>query len=73
MISPITAIYENGVFRPLENVCLPNHREIKLIIVEKETNLIATQKQAISEIAGIGSSGLSDVSRNHDKYLYRKE
>ncbi|MDI6794679.1 MAG: antitoxin family protein, partial [bacterium] len=65
--------YENGVFSSLGKVYLPDHQEIELIIVEKESNLVAAQKQAIAEIAGIGSSGLTDVARNHDKYLYRKD
>jgi predicted DNA-binding antitoxin AbrB/MazE fold protein len=64
---------KNGVFRPLENIHLSDHQEIKLIIVEKESDLVAAQKQVIAEIAGIGSSSLSNVARNHDKYLYRKD
>jgi hypothetical protein len=39
----------------------------------KKSNLVAAQKQAIMEIFGMGSSNVTNVTHNHDKYLYRKD
>ena len=75
MTKTITAIYENGIFKPLDKIKLPNHKKIQLMVfpTKKEIpQLIKSQKQALKKYCGIGKSGLSDVSRNHDKYLYGK-
>lgn len=70
----ITAIYENGVFKPLQDIDLPDRQRVKLeIISEDETSLIESQKKALLEIAGMGNSGLTDVARKHNKYLYQKD
>jgi len=67
----ISAIYEDGIFKPLEDIHLPDHQRVKLeIISEEEVSLVESQKKALLEVAGIGSSGLDDVARKHDKYLY---
>ncbi len=34
--------------------------------------LVAKQKRALLALAGIGASGFSDVSEEHDKYLHEK-
>ena len=34
--------------------------------------LVAKQKRALLALAGIGASGFSDVSQEHDKYLHEK-
>jgi predicted DNA-binding antitoxin AbrB/MazE fold protein len=33
-MSTVTAIYENGVFRPLEKVTLPEHTEVEISVTE---------------------------------------
>lgn len=72
----IEAIYEHGVFKPVKKLKLPGHERFKLVISpiredEKATKkLIEKQKKALLEIAGTSGSGLRDVSKNHDKYLY---
>lgn len=33
----ITAVYENGVFKPLEKVNLKEHEKIKIILVNEES------------------------------------
>jgi hypothetical protein len=43
------------------------------IIPEDEVTLLKSQKKALVELAGIGSSGLTDVAREHDRYIYQKE
>ena len=74
MSSLITAIYEDGIFKPLQGINLQDHQRVKLkIIPEADTSLVESQKKALLEIAGIGNSGLMDVAREHDKYLYGKD
>ena len=79
MAKTIEAVYENGVFKPVKKVKFPEHERFKLIISPaKDTGedaaaikkLVERQKDALFSIAGIASSGLEDVSENHDKYLY---
>jgi predicted DNA-binding antitoxin AbrB/MazE fold protein len=63
----ITAIYEGGIFKPLQDINLRDHQRVKLqIIPEAETSLVESQKKALLEIAGIGNSGLTDVARKHN-------
>ena len=70
----ITAIYEDGIFKPFQDINLRNHQRVKLeIIPEPETSLVQSQKKALLEIAGMGNSGLKDVARKHNEYLYRKD
>ena len=74
MSKSISAIYEDGMFKPLQHINLREHQRVKLeIIPELETSLVESQKRALLEIAGIGNSGLTDVARNHNKYLYQKD
>ena len=70
----ITAIYEDGMFKPLQHINLREHQRVRLeIIPEPETSLVESQKRALLEIAGMGNSGLTDVARKHNKYLYQKD
>ena len=34
--------------------------------------LVSEQKRALLSVAGIGASGFSDISAQHDTYLYEK-
>jgi len=70
----INAIYENGIFKPLEDVELHDRQRVKLeVITEDETALVDSQKKALLNLVGIGNSGLNDIARKHDEYLYQKE
>lgn len=70
----ISAIYEGGIFKPLQDIDLHDHQRVKLqIIPEADTSLVESQKKALSKIAGIGNSGLTDVARKHNKYLYQRD
>jgi predicted DNA-binding antitoxin AbrB/MazE fold protein len=73
MTKTIIAIYEGGIFKPLEETHLPDHQRVKLKISEDEGVLLQSQKTALLEVAGIGASGQNDVARSHDKYLYLKD
>ncbi len=67
MSRPIAAIYENGVFRPLEPLDLPERSEVAL-------QIIAEHKDAFLELIGAFSSeqplidGIA-VSEDPDLYL----
>lgn len=76
MTTSIPAIYEDGVFKPMEGVNLPNHKKIEIVILPFSADyskLLKKQKHAIREIVGFGRSNISDISAKHDKYLYQKE
>lgn len=72
----VDAVYEDGVFKPLNKIDLAEHEKFRLTIsyIEElkhtDQEFVKRQKKALMNIAGIGDSGLGDVSENHDKYLY---
>ena len=71
MSEAIPAVYEDGKFKPLQKVDLPEHKHVHLILVpEEEVALLKSQKKELSEIIGIGSGDRTDVARRHDRYLY---
>ena len=39
-------------------------------VYEDEVKILQSQKKAFSKIIGKGNSGLTDVARKHDRYLY---
>ena len=66
----IDAVYEKGVFKPLEKVDLPEHKRIKIILSE-ETGKVAGKKSSLEGIIDIATDCTeTDLSVNHDKYLY---
>ena len=82
MSQTVTAIYEDGVFKPLQKVNIKPHQEIELTISTKEEKdlakedlqkLVESQKRALAKFIGKGRSAEGDLSENHDKYLYPKE
>jgi len=71
MIETIAAVYEDGVFKPLQKIALPEHKRMHLLVIpEEDGKLLQLQKKELSSIIGIGMSGSSDVSRRHDQYIY---
>ena len=71
MTEAIPAVYENGIFKPLQKVDLPEHKHVHLVVMpEDEAELLNSQKKAMSRIIGAGSSGLTDVAGKHDHHLY---
>lgn len=78
MSERIKAIFENGVFRPVEPVRLP---EGARVIVETEDDVRSAHtidpkvvREVLEEIDRLPIEGIddgaTDVARNHDKYLY---
>jgi len=37
---------------------------------EEDARLLKSQRKELSSIIGIGKSGISDISRRHDQYIY---
>lgn len=85
MAKSIKALYENGVFKPLTKVRFKNRQKVRLTIVEGEKRPKPSAKSAGSRraptrvevashpayrIVALFKSGVHDLSRNHDKYLY---
>lgn len=71
MTKTIAAVYEDGIFKPLQKTDLPEHKHVRLVIIpEEDARLLELQKKELSGIIGIGKSGISDISRRHDQYVY---
>ena len=70
MTKVINAIFEDGVFKPLEKVDIKEHEKIKIIITAE----IETTPREECSIAGIIDIAQdcpdTDLSIHHDKYLY---
>ena len=71
MTKTIIAVYEGGIFKPLQKIDLPEHKHVHLVVIpEKDARLLELQKKELSRLIGIGKSGINDVSRRHDRYIY---
>ena len=71
----IEAVYEDGVFKPVRRVALPDRSRVRLTLAPlppsaAEKALVERQRKALLDIAGIGSSGQTDISENPHKALY---
>lgn len=71
----IEAVYENGVFKPVRKVSLPDHSRVRLTLAPlpfsaAEKTLVERQRKALLAVAGIGSSGQTGISENPHKALY---
>ena len=85
MARAFNAMYENGVFKPLEKVRLKNKQRVKLTLIEKPSKRVAkstAKRRQVPSRADVGShpaqrivglfkSGTHDLAKNHDGYLYR--
>jgi len=85
MARAFNAMFENGVFRPLEKMRLKNKQRVKLVVIDKSSKPITkpTAKRrpnrsqidvnfhAAQGIVGLFKSGAHDLAKNHDGYLYR--
>ncbi|HEY2148832.1 MAG TPA: antitoxin family protein [Pirellulales bacterium] len=82
MSEHITAIYENGVFRPLQLVNLNDHTVVSLAIFnqcstsQSDAELVSKQREAIKRMldatAAISDDGPDDglSNRDHDFVVY---
>lgn len=66
----IDAIFENGVFKPLEKVYVSEHKKLK-IIIDNEAEAPVKKKNSLAGIIDIAKDCLdTDLSVHHDKFLY---
>lgn len=73
MTTAVKAIYEHGVFRPKEPVQLEERTEVEVLIpTAASAEDDPTGWKAIDRLIGIADDegGPTDVSENHDEYLY---
>ena len=69
MSKVIDAIFENGVFKPLEKVEIKEHEKVKVILAnEGESQEEECTLDGIIDIAKDCPD--TDLSIHHDKYLY---
>jgi predicted DNA-binding antitoxin AbrB/MazE fold protein len=62
----IHAIFENGVFRPIQPVELPAGAEVRIAIEP-----CGTVSDPLASVIGIGEGPeQGDVAKHHDDYLY---
>jgi predicted DNA-binding antitoxin AbrB/MazE fold protein len=69
----IHAIYENGVFRPLDAVALPDRCEVELSVRPAQTNGGHPALARLLEIANRfpdNPNSPTDRAAQHDHYLY---
>lgn len=70
MPQAITAVYENGVFVPRTRVVIPEHTTVKIFIPDTHPRKKkSVSPEALFDLAPGGEA--TDVSVNHDTYLYR--
>ena len=68
----IEAIYENGVFKPLEKIDIQEHLKIK-IILPSEIEYAPQKECTLEGIIDIAQDCVdADLSTHHDRYLYRE-
>jgi predicted DNA-binding antitoxin AbrB/MazE fold protein len=67
MSAPIEAIYEKGVFRPLDSVDLPEGKRVSLTVI----SIGEKCPDPASDLLSIAEdTGVSDLATNIDHYLY---
>ncbi len=73
----VEAVYEDGVFRPVRKVALPNRSRVRLTLVPvdgstatAERAQVARQRKALLAVAGLGTSGRTDISAHPHAALY---
>ena len=89
MARAFNAMYENGVFKPLEKVRLKNKQRVRLTMIKSQKPLkrvarstpkrrqvpsrAAVESHPEKGIVALFKSGSHDLARNHDGYLYRQQ
>lgn len=72
MVKSVAAIFENGVFKPLEKIDLEEHKKVTIIVTnEVEPHQKESTLDGIIDIAS--NCPDTDLSVHHDKYLYGKD
>ena len=67
MTITVEATFENGQFKPVQPVTLPEGTAVHL-----QVSPIDPDFDPLEAVIGIGDSGRTDGAANHDKYIYGK-
>jgi predicted DNA-binding antitoxin AbrB/MazE fold protein len=71
MAHTIRAVYENGVFRPLEAPGLAEHQQVRLTIDSVSPADEQTPADASDPLTGLRlSTGISDLAEHFDDYRF---
>jgi len=72
MTNSIRAVYENGVFRPLDTPNLPEHQQVRLTVESIVTNMKGkTETDGGDPLADVRvSMGISDLAEHFDDYRF---
>lgn len=62
------AIYENGVFRPIDPVTLPERTTVEVMVPEVPTQERASQDEIFAILRTSYPSGESDLAERHDEH-----
>ena len=74
MSHTISAIFENGVFRPLEKVELNNGEAVEVILLDKTETNPKMSREILTEISKLPVEGSTNgfSGEDHDHVLYPK-
>jgi predicted DNA-binding antitoxin AbrB/MazE fold protein len=67
-VMTVRAIYENGVFKPVEPVSLPEKAEVEVNLPEPGQSDQANQEAIFAILRESYSSGESDVAERHNEH-----
>jgi len=72
MTTAVKAIYEDGVFKPLEPLHLDEHTQVEVLIpctsaADKENPV---GLRAFDDLIGFIGNAPADMAERHDEYLY---
>ena len=73
MSTTVKVVYEDGVFKPMGPVSLPEHSQAEVVLPSLRPARDPddpTGWKAIDRLIGSIKGGPSDVAANHDRYLY---
>ncbi len=73
MSQTIRAIYENGIFRPLETPCLAEREQVRLTVEPDPSGggvSMADDERADPLASTRMSTGISDLAENFDDYRF---
>ena len=71
MSQTIRAIYENGIFRPLETPSLAEREQVRLIVEPDSPSApsASAENESADPFAGLRvATGISDLAENFDEY-----
>jgi len=75
MMRSVTAVYENGVFRPLESIELKEGDEVEVLVESETPTPIERSRQILRKIASLPLESPDDgfSGADHDSVLYPKK